>query len=210
MHAGQELRFLVAAIVDDRLLQAAKARSRIGGDVLDAGCLDDIDHKVRSRPADDFILGVRRLFRLAVSRGALRRRIRSCDLGADDCRRANRSTLQERTPVHTLLAHDLPPYIVGHLRDIRVEVSRFNNFMSTAKWQEYQAARGKVVVLAASRSYRTHRLTPRASCSGSIPICNYGLRTLLAAACAIKASASYCRRYPWATALFAAATTAAT
>src|SRR5262252_1831000 len=82
MHAGQELRFLVAAIVDDRLLQAAKARSRIGGDVLDAGCLDDIDHKVRSRPADNFILGMGGFFPLAVSRRALRRRIRSCDLGA--------------------------------------------------------------------------------------------------------------------------------
>ena len=46
MAAGDELRGLVAAVVDQRFLQRTKTRSRIGRDVFKAQGLDHIDHEI--------------------------------------------------------------------------------------------------------------------------------------------------------------------
>ena len=47
--AGKPLRALVAAVVDQRFLQAAEARSWIRRAILDAERLDDVHHEVRAR-----------------------------------------------------------------------------------------------------------------------------------------------------------------
>ncbi len=46
--AGDEFRLLVAAVVDQRLVQGAEARSRVGDDIVDVEGLDHVDHEVRS------------------------------------------------------------------------------------------------------------------------------------------------------------------
>jgi hypothetical protein len=51
MRAGEEFRFLVVAVIDQRFMQTAKALCRIALDVLDLERLDDIDHEVGSRHA---------------------------------------------------------------------------------------------------------------------------------------------------------------
>ena len=51
MAARQQLRRLVLAVVDDRFVQPFEARSRVGGDVLEADALDDVEHEVRRRDA---------------------------------------------------------------------------------------------------------------------------------------------------------------
>ena len=48
VQAGQKLGHFVAAVVDQRLMQGAKAGGAIGGQVLDVERLDDIDHEVRA------------------------------------------------------------------------------------------------------------------------------------------------------------------
>ena len=53
VHAGEEFGLFVAAVVDDRLVQAAEAGSRVGGDVVDADRLDHVNHEVRTRPGDE-------------------------------------------------------------------------------------------------------------------------------------------------------------
>ena len=57
--AGDELGILIAAVIDDRFVQAAKARAGIGADVLDSERLDDIDHEVGAGAigGEDFRLG---------------------------------------------------------------------------------------------------------------------------------------------------------
>jgi hypothetical protein len=47
VHARDEIRHRVLAVVDQRLVQAAEARRRIGIDVLDLERLDHVDHEVR-------------------------------------------------------------------------------------------------------------------------------------------------------------------
>ncbi len=73
MGAGEELGFLIAAIIDDGFLQAAKARSRIRRDIFHAGRFDHIDHIIGTRPANDLVSGLRAIFGLPVGLGALRR-----------------------------------------------------------------------------------------------------------------------------------------
>src|SRR5450631_1940108 len=51
MHAGQEFGLLVAAVIDQRLVQCAKARGRIAGQIFDVERLDYVDHEVGARPA---------------------------------------------------------------------------------------------------------------------------------------------------------------
>ena len=51
VHAGQELRHRVLAVVDQRLVDPAIARGRIGRHVLDVECLDDVDHEVGAWPS---------------------------------------------------------------------------------------------------------------------------------------------------------------
>ena len=50
MAAGQQLRRLVATVIDDRLMQRTERRSWIRGDIFDAQRLDGIQHEVRSGP----------------------------------------------------------------------------------------------------------------------------------------------------------------
>jgi hypothetical protein len=73
VHAGEELRHLVAAVVDERLVDAAVARGAVRRAVLDAERLDDVDHEVRARHAAD---AVRRQLarRLRLGGGGLRAR----------------------------------------------------------------------------------------------------------------------------------------
>ncbi|HET9585625.1 MAG TPA: hypothetical protein VFP38_16440 [Bradyrhizobium sp.] len=51
MRAGEEFRFLIAAIVDQRFMQPAKALCRIARQVRDIERLDNIDHEVGARHA---------------------------------------------------------------------------------------------------------------------------------------------------------------
>ena len=46
--AGDELRLLVAAVVDQRFVQPAEARGRVRADIVDVERLDDVDHEVRA------------------------------------------------------------------------------------------------------------------------------------------------------------------
>ena len=48
--AGDELRRRVAAVVDERLVDAAEARAGVGRDVLEVERLEDVDHEVAARP----------------------------------------------------------------------------------------------------------------------------------------------------------------
>jgi hypothetical protein len=54
--ARDELGLRVAAVVDDRFVDAAEARAWIRRDELEVECLQDIDHEVATRPirGDDF------------------------------------------------------------------------------------------------------------------------------------------------------------
>ena len=53
VHAGDELRHLVVAVVDHRLVQRAEARCRVRIAVVDLQALDDVDHEIGRRPALD-------------------------------------------------------------------------------------------------------------------------------------------------------------
>ena len=67
MAAGDQLGVLVAAVVDQRFVQAAEAGAGIGADVFDAQRFDDVDHEVGAGPigGEDFenrrSLGIGRL-----------------------------------------------------------------------------------------------------------------------------------------------------
>ena len=52
VHAGQELRLRVAAIIDHRFVQAATTGTRIAGNIFEVERLQHIDHEVRAGPAD--------------------------------------------------------------------------------------------------------------------------------------------------------------
>jgi len=71
VHAGEELGFAVAAVVDQRFVQAPEARARIRRDVLEVERLDDVDHEVGPGTLDDDVAGMR-LLRLLVFLPALR------------------------------------------------------------------------------------------------------------------------------------------
>jgi len=101
VQGGDELGLPVAAVVHDRLLQAAEARGRIGRDVIDAEGPDHVHHEVRARPGDELAAGQvrfpRRRGRLAfLRRDRLRRR------GED--RAHGRRALQERAPFDAAVA----------------------------------------------------------------------------------------------------------
>ncbi len=53
VHAGEELGLLVAAIVDERLLQAAEARAGVRRHVFEVERLDDVDHEIGAGALDD-------------------------------------------------------------------------------------------------------------------------------------------------------------
>ena len=53
VHAGEELGHAVAAVIDQRLMDGAKTRGAVGGQVFDVERLDHIDHEVRARLALD-------------------------------------------------------------------------------------------------------------------------------------------------------------
>ena len=55
VRTGQQLRRLVAAVVDDRLMDASEARAGIGRDVGQIQTLDDIDHEIRARIPDEIL-----------------------------------------------------------------------------------------------------------------------------------------------------------
>ncbi len=48
VHAGEEFRHRVLAVVDQRFMDAAIARRRIGRQIFDVERLDDVDHEVRT------------------------------------------------------------------------------------------------------------------------------------------------------------------
>ena len=48
VHAGEEFRHAVAAVVDQRFVQGTIARSAIRRHVLDVERLDDVDHEIRT------------------------------------------------------------------------------------------------------------------------------------------------------------------
>ena len=60
--AGDEFGTLIAAVVDDRFLQPAETRSRIGADVFETQRLDDIDHEVGAGSIRSQDFDVRRNF----------------------------------------------------------------------------------------------------------------------------------------------------
>ncbi len=64
MHDRQHLRFDVHAVIGQRFVDAAAARGRIGGDVVDVQSLYDIDHEVRARPSRSVIRYMRNPTRL--------------------------------------------------------------------------------------------------------------------------------------------------
>ncbi len=47
--AGEQLGRLVAAVIDERFVDAAESGAGVGGDVLEAQGLDDVDHEVGAR-----------------------------------------------------------------------------------------------------------------------------------------------------------------
>ena len=112
MHAGEEFGAFVLAVIDQRLVQGAEARSRIAGQIFDVERLDDVDHEVGAGFAA-FVLelgrragfgggdfGVRRQGRRARWRGGRLRRDRSVSAGCGRSRRAGDSHAgQEFTPV---------------------------------------------------------------------------------------------------------------
>ena len=53
VRAGEELRHLVAAVVDQRLVDAAVARGAVGRQIFDVERLDDVDHEVGAGDAAD-------------------------------------------------------------------------------------------------------------------------------------------------------------
>ena len=50
MAAGEEFRGLIAAVVNNRLVQRAESRTGICGDVLEAERFDDVHHEIRAGP----------------------------------------------------------------------------------------------------------------------------------------------------------------
>ena len=50
VQAGQPFRVAVAAMVDERLVQAAETGPRVGGDVVDIEGLDHVDHEIGTGP----------------------------------------------------------------------------------------------------------------------------------------------------------------
>ena len=58
--AGEQLRDLVAAVINQRLVDAAKAGAGISGDVFDAQLLDHVDHEVGTRAVRGPHVDVRR------------------------------------------------------------------------------------------------------------------------------------------------------
>ena len=51
--AGQKLRHLIVAVIDERLVQRFKSRARVGAEVVDLERLDDVDHEVGAGMLDD-------------------------------------------------------------------------------------------------------------------------------------------------------------
>ncbi len=74
MAAGDELRHRVAAVVDDRLVNAAEARAGIRRDVLEVQRLEDVDHEVAAGPGGRFAGDLDD--RVGLAGGSCRRRAR--------------------------------------------------------------------------------------------------------------------------------------
>ncbi len=53
VQASQKLGLVVAAVVDDRLVQPAEARPRVRRDIVDVEALDHVDHEIRARTVDE-------------------------------------------------------------------------------------------------------------------------------------------------------------
>jgi hypothetical protein len=123
VHARDHLRRLVAAVVDDRFVQSAEARSRIGGNVLEAERLQHVEHEVRSAAlvlADDLhvagadgfaggghdrsnALGWRGRRSWRSERGGSRLRFHRAGRRYNRCRASQRALLQEFAALQPLL-----------------------------------------------------------------------------------------------------------
>jgi hypothetical protein len=57
VHAREQLRLLVAAVVDERFVDAAEARPGVGRHVLQVERLDDVDHEIGTGTIDDDVAG---------------------------------------------------------------------------------------------------------------------------------------------------------
>ena len=60
MHACDDLGLLVAAVVQDRLVQSTEARARVHRHVVDVEALDQVDHEVGARIVDEVALALLR------------------------------------------------------------------------------------------------------------------------------------------------------
>ena len=86
VRAGQELGHFVFAVINERFMQPFKARSWIGGHILDTERLDHIDHEVRARFFDDPCADLRRSWScVSCELGFGRLRSRSCRRRAALC-----------------------------------------------------------------------------------------------------------------------------
>src|SRR5262247_1358339 len=59
MATREQFRRFISAVIDDRLMQRPKRRSRIGGDIFNAKRFDDVEHEVRSGPIRGIYVGSR-------------------------------------------------------------------------------------------------------------------------------------------------------
>ena len=117
--AGDELRRRVAAVVDDRLVDAAEARSRVGRDIFEVERLDDVDHEVAAWSVGGQHVDVGRrigLARRCRRRGLRRRRGRGAGHGCPglrevECRStSDRGALEKVSTIDgTLLWHRRSP-----------------------------------------------------------------------------------------------------
>ena len=53
MHAGEKFRIFVAAVIDQRLMNAAEARGAVRWEIFEVQGLDDIDHEIGTSDALD-------------------------------------------------------------------------------------------------------------------------------------------------------------
>ena len=123
VHAGEELGLRVLPVVDERLVDAAEARARIGRDVLEVERLDDVDHEVGAGTIDDDVAGSGSVLLLPCAllrrRFLLRRFGRLREHRSRRCPRARGRTLQESPPVDRrflLVFHRRSPSSIARFR----------------------------------------------------------------------------------------------
>ena len=132
MRAGEEFRADIAAVVDERLMQAAEARGRVGGDVVESEAFQAVDHEVAAAaPFGEHLQRGRNrgLGRAVRRRDGRPRRGRLCLGGAIERHGESRGA-GERRALEELAALDIRDVVVvGHGRS-----PCFQAFASGANW----------------------------------------------------------------------------